>query len=328
MLPMWKPQGTCMQLNPRQLEAFRTVMVSGSMTLAAELLQVSQPAVSRLIRDLEETLELRLFRREGNRLIPGAEAQRLFTEVDRFYKGIQRVEQVADDLKSMRTGTLRIASMTALGISVVTEAVRRFSHARPGVRISLDVRNSLSTLELTAANQVDIGFVQILGAEYPGVEVVPLPSVDAVCVLPSDHRLARKKVVKLQDLAGCSLIALSPDNPMRLRLETALGTAGITCEYPLEATLAHSACTLVGGRIGLAVLDPFTATYTKFAGAVWRPLVPSIPFQASMVFPAHQQRSKLVNDFVSVVRGLFEQEFIPHLDEKVNVRNRTASLRP
>ncbi len=313
-----------MQLNPRQLEAFRTVMVSGSMTVAAELLKVTQPAVSRLIRDLEQTLELRLFRREGNRLIPGAEAQRLFNEVDRFYKGIERIEQVANDLKTMRTGTLRIASMTTLGISVVTEGIRRFSHTRPGVRTSLDVRNSMSTLELTAANQVDIGFVQMLGTEYPGVDVVPLPPVDAVCVLPSDHPLARRRSVKLQELQGHPLIALSPENPMRLRLEAALDAAGVAYEYPVETTLAHSACTMVGGKLGLAVLDPFTATYTKFPGTVWRPLASSIPFQASMVFPAHQQRSKLVNDFVGVVRELFEQEFIPRIDEKMNTRKKAA----
>lgn len=67
-----------MELNPRQLDAFRKVMLTGSMTVAAERLQVSQPAVSRLIKDLEKTIGIRLFRREGNRLIPGAEAQVLF----------------------------------------------------------------------------------------------------------------------------------------------------------------------------------------------------------------------------------------------------------
>lgn len=315
-------QGVAVQLNPRQLEAFRTVMVTGSMTLAAEMLKVTQPAVSRLIKDLEQTLGMRLFRREGNRLIPGAEAQRLFSEVDRFYKGIQRIEQVAEDLKSMRTGTLRIASMTALGLSVVTEGVRRFSHARPGVRTSLDVRNSMGVLELIAANQVDIGFVQILGVEYPGVDVIALPPVDAVCVLPSGHPLARKKAVNISELQGKSLIALSANNPLRLRLEMAMDAAGVSCEYPMETSLAHSACTLVAGGIGMAVLDPFTATYTKFPGAVWRRLVPAIPFQVSMVFPAHQQRSKIVNDFVSVMRGLFEQEFVPQIDDKLNAPKR------
>lgn len=311
-----------MQLNPRQLEAFRTVMMTGSMTLAAEMLKVSQPAVSRLIKDLEQTVGLRLFRREGNRLIPGAEAQRLFSEVDRFYKGIARVEQVAEDLKSLRAGTLRIGSMTTLGLSVVTEGVRRFSCDRPGVRTSLDVRNSMSILELTAANQIDVGFVQVIADEYPGIDAIPLPPVDVVCVLPTTHPLARKKAIQIADLQGQSIIALNVNNPIRLRLEAAMDAAGVTCEYPLETTLAHSACTLAAGGLGLAVCDPFSATYTKFPGAVWRRLVPSIPFQVSMVFPAHQQRSKIVSDFVNVMREIFEQEFTTLMENKANYRKK------
>ncbi|MBV8836561.1 MAG: LysR family transcriptional regulator, partial [Alphaproteobacteria bacterium] len=72
-----------MMLNPRQVEAFRAVMATGSVTLAATMMHVTQPAVSRLIRDLEFTLQLALFERRGNRLKPTAEANHLFAEVER-----------------------------------------------------------------------------------------------------------------------------------------------------------------------------------------------------------------------------------------------------
>ncbi|MFA4913728.1 MAG: LysR substrate-binding domain-containing protein [Burkholderiaceae bacterium] len=302
-----------MQLNPRQLEAFRKVMVTGSMTLAAEMLKITQPAVSRLIKDLEGTLQLRLFRREGNRLIPGAEAQRLFTEVDSFYQGIERVERVAQDLRSLRTGTLRIASMNALGLSVLGEGVRMFSNDRPGVSVSLDVRHSLSILELASANQIDIGFVQIMGTEYPGVDIIPFPDMYAVCMVPSSHTLARKKVIKIGDLEGERLISLSRNSPLRMRIEMALDAAGVNCERPIETTLAHSACCMVSGGLGLTICDPFTASYTKYAGVVRRKLEPAIPFEFSMVLPAHQPRSKVVTDFMQVMRDLFSREFLPQV---------------
>jgi len=298
-----------MELNPRQLEAFRHVMVTGSMTVAAEHLKVSQPAVSRLIKDLEKALGIRLFRREGNRLIPGAEAQRLFREVDRFYLGMEHVERVAQDLKTVRTGTLRVASMHTLGLSVLSEGVRRFSLARPGVHISLDVRPSLGVLELAAAHQIDVGFVQMLGTEYPGVSVFPLPSVAAICVLPRGHALARKKAVRVTDLHGESLISLSRNSPMRMRIETALETAGVTCQHSVDSTLAHVACSLVGGGLGLTIVDPFTANNLRNPKVVCRPLVPVIPFEFSMVLPAHQPRSKVLDDFIQVMKNLFDAEF-------------------
>lgn len=294
-----------MELNPRQLEAFRHVMVAGSMTIAAELLKISQPAVSRLIKDLEKTLGIRLFRREGNRLIPGAEAQLLFREVDRFYQGMEQVERVAEDLKHVRIGSLRIASMHTLGLSLLTEGVRQFALARPDLAISLDVRNSLGILELTAAHQFDIGFVQMTGTEYPGVDVTPLPSAASVCVLPRRHPLARKKVIQLTDLDGESLISLSRNSPMRLRLDMALDAAGVSCRRTIDTTLAHVACSMVAGGLGITVVDPFTAGRQRDSEIVWRPLRPTVPFEFSMVLPAHRPRSKVVEDFIQVMRKQF-----------------------
>lgn len=295
-----------MHLNPRQLEAFRSVMVSGSMTMAAERLKISQPAVSALIRDLEKRLEIRLFRREGNRLIPGAEAQRLFREVDRFYQGIEQIERVALDLKSARIGTLRVASMHTLGLSLLSEGVRQFSLSRPEVAISLDVRNSLGVLELAAAHQIDIGFVQMSGDEYPGVDVFPLPSVAAVCVLPRGHALARKRSLKITDLQDQALISLNSNSPVRMRLEMELDAAGVTCRRSVVTSLGHVACSLVSGGLGLAVVDPFTARRVRDPGVVWRPLSPAVLFHFSMVLPTHQPRSKVVEDFIKVVRELFK----------------------
>lgn len=294
-----------MELNPRQLDAFRKVMLTGSMTIAAERLKITQPAVSRLIKDLESTIGMRLFRREGNRLIPGAEAQILFREVDLFYRGIEQVERVARDLKSVRVGTLRVASLSALAHNLLCECIGRFSAARPEVAISLDVRNSLSVLELAAANQIDVGFIHQMNTEYPGADIFPLQRVPAVCVMQAAHRLAGKGVVQIEDLDGESIISLGASNPLRVRLEAALDDGGVHYRRPVETTLAYSACNLVRGGLGIAVVDPFTAEEFCDEDVVYRPLVPAIPFECSYVLPAHQHRSKLVDDFVREVKAGF-----------------------
>lgn len=294
-----------MDLNPRQLDAFRKVMLTGSMTIAAERLQVSQPAVSRLIRDLEASVGIRLFRREGNRLIPGAEAQRLFREVDLFYRGIEQIEKVAQDLKSVRIGNLRVASLSALALNALCECVNRFAATHREVAVSLDVRNSLSVLELAAANQIDIGFVHQANTEYPGVVVHPLQSLPAVCVLRRDHRLADRPAIAIDDFEGESIISLSQNNPLRVRLESALDAAGVRYSRPVETTLAYSACNFVRGRLGIAVIDPFTAKHFVDSDVVFLPIEPAVPFECSFVLPAHQPRSKVVEDFIDVVKSFF-----------------------
>lgn len=296
------PPFPSMELQPRQLDAFRKVMLTGSMTMAAERLQVSQPAVSRLIKDLEASLGIRLFKREGNRLIPGAEAQRLFREVDLFYRGIEQIERVALDLRTARIGTLRIASMTTLSLNLLCDCVNQFSATRPDVSVSLDVRNSLGVIELAMANQIDVGFVHQINADHPGVDVHRLRSTPAVCALPRDHRLARQDEVKVADLQGEAIISLGPNNPLRIQLDAALQAAGVQYRRPVETTLAYSACNLVCGGLGIAVIDPFTAAHFSDPRIVYRPFAPAIVFECSFILPAHQPRSKVVEDFIVVVR--------------------------
>src|SRR5207237_10481954 len=108
MLYLWRAirQGPPM-LNPRQVEAFRAVMTTGSVTSAATTMHVTQPAVSRLIRDLEVALKLALFERRGNRLAPTAEAGHLFAERARTFVGLSRMSQLAGEWRARRAGAVR-----------------------------------------------------------------------------------------------------------------------------------------------------------------------------------------------------------------------------
>src|SRR5690625_7672400 len=79
-------------MKQRQVEAFRAVMQFGSITAAAQALGVTQPAVSRLIADLEYAISFLLFERRGARLLPTREAIELYGEVERMYYGLDRLE--------------------------------------------------------------------------------------------------------------------------------------------------------------------------------------------------------------------------------------------
>lgn len=82
-------------------------------------------------------MKFRLFRREGNRLIPSHEGTILYAEVDRFYVGIDRIAKIASDLRHTKAGSLRIASMGALSLSCITEAIRLFHLDKPSVNLTL-----------------------------------------------------------------------------------------------------------------------------------------------------------------------------------------------
>jgi DNA-binding transcriptional LysR family regulator len=102
-------------MNLRQVEAFRTVMMTGKMTAAAELMAITQPAVSRLIRDFEFATKLRLFDRRGNQLTPTQEALTLMQEVERAFIGLSRIKAFAEEVRHQNAGMLRNATSKSFG---------------------------------------------------------------------------------------------------------------------------------------------------------------------------------------------------------------------
>src|SRR5205823_15114749 len=95
------------RINSRQVEAFRAMMLTGSVTEAAKLMAVTQPAVSRLLRDFQALLKMELFERRGTGLVPSAAATALYTEVERSFVGLERITAAAEEIRGRRTGTLR-----------------------------------------------------------------------------------------------------------------------------------------------------------------------------------------------------------------------------
>lgn len=294
-----------MQLNPRQIEAFRAVMLTGSMTVAAEYLGITQPAVSRLIKDLEAHLKFRLFRREGNRLIPSHEGTILYAEVDRFYVGIDRIAKIANDLKHTKVGSLRIASMGALALTCMTEAIRLFHAERPAVNITLESLHSPIILEFVAGRHFDIGFAQTSGG-FPGVDLTPLPPIEAVCIVPAHYPIAHKQILEPEDLRDLPFISLGKNSPLRFQVDQLFETLKIPRHVILECSLAASAISLVTAGLGVAFVDPFTATTLRSDKYVIRPFRPRLTFDVLVVTPSHHQNSKLCSEFAAIVRGLFK----------------------
>src|SRR4051812_27383298 len=130
-------QGRLRMLNPRQIEAFRTVIVTGGISNAARALNITQPAVSRLIQDLQYALGLTLFAKRGSRLVPTNEALSLYREVERQFVGLERIENAARNLREGRAGSLRVAALPAFNVGFLQRVVGAYLAQRPDLEIAL-----------------------------------------------------------------------------------------------------------------------------------------------------------------------------------------------
>jgi len=190
-------------LNLRQLEAFRATMHAGTVVAAAGLLNVTQPAVSRLIAELERRIGFALFERRGRRLVPTAEAQQLYREIERLQLGVERVAQVAADIKLRRAGALRLAVLPALAQWFAPRVATRFLSTRPDVTLFIDSLPSRQIADLVAIHQYDLGVVE-RPAPRPALEIEPFEGIETVAVLPARHRLAARDVIATRGSRNCS----------------------------------------------------------------------------------------------------------------------------
>ncbi len=295
-----------MTLNPRQLEAFHAVMKLGSITRAASVLGISQPATSRLIKDLEEQVGFLLFRREGNRITPGYEATVLYKEVELHFRGLDLVEKVIDQISGDSLGSLRLAATSSLSAFFLPELAARFLNDKPKTECSITTQHSSSILERVALRQFDLGFVQVVG-EYPGVEVTEMPSLSAVCILPAGDPLCAEGEIHPEHFSGKTFISLGRNSPLRMRIDAIFEERKVERISRVDATLASAVCSLVSAGLGLAVVDPLVAA--QFAGdqVVVRPFLPRIPFDVAAVRPSHTMHSHHTSEFLALAIQKFRK---------------------
>lgn len=283
-------------LNPRQIEAFRAVMDAGNMTAGAAVLGITQPAVSRLIRDLEGSVGLKLFFREGNRLVPTREGMILHSEADKVFRGLDHLSTIATELRQARVGNLRIASIVSLSSTCIPAAMASFQKRRPSVITSLGSFDSHVVVDAIEQHQFDIGFAQLRDYKQD-VTIRPLPVVEALCILPTGSPLADKSVIRPDDLNGSVFISTGKKGSMQAKTDAMLREHGVSNVRFIETTLAASAKALVSRGMGLSIVDPFTALTDRNSWYVVRRFEPRLTYEATIVYPKYRETSRLGAEF-------------------------------
>jgi DNA-binding transcriptional LysR family regulator len=289
-------------VNLKRLQAFRAVFEAASVTQAAERLHTTQPAVSRLIGDLEAELGLALFVRQRRRLVPTAEGRAFYREAEKALTAVDQIVDIARDIRTLRGAHLRVVAPMLTAFGILPAAVGAFRRAHPHTRVSLEIKDIRDIADWVANGPFDVG-VTALPFEDTRVECEPLATVRTVLVMPGRHPLVAKRVVHARDLRGESMI-LPLGDPPRSQVCAPLEAAGLKIESITETSSALLACQLVAQGLGLSVLDPFTFKLASGLGIVSRPLRPAPEFLFGLFFPRHRPRSALVNAFVGTVRSM------------------------
>jgi len=285
----------------RQLEAMRAVLARGTTTHAAELMGLTQSAVSRLITQLERELGFSLFDRRHGRLLITPEGQQFFAVAEKVLAGIDQITATARDIQTLGTGTVRIIAMPALGYGLLPETIAAVKERFNNVKISIDV-GARQEIEKGIANaHYDFGLAT-LPIEHESIDIEPLCGVEAVCVTPPDHPLAARKVIHAHDLENEQFISVEPGALFRYRTDELFGRLGIRRKIGVEAQSTIMVCNMVATGIGVSIVHPFIAE--SFGDRVAaRRFEPGIRFEYGLLFPSGVTRSQITREFVDMLRA-------------------------
>jgi DNA-binding transcriptional LysR family regulator len=288
-------------MNVRQIETFRAVMEAGGVTAAAERLRITQPAVSKLIIELERSTRLVLFARKKRRLVPTQEAQLLYEEIERVYLGVDRIRRYATELREVKTGRAHIACLPSLGLSLLPIVIAQMAADVPAAHLTLHVRSSSRIVDWLLGQRVDLG-ISLVPVDHPSVEIESLVRTEAVCVLPRGHPLAARSRITPADLQGQSFISLRRDDYAAEMINRILDDNGVVRKAALETNLSEVACRLVRAGAGVSIVDPFTAA--RFGEEIdVKPFEPPVRFEVFLLFPAFRPRSQLLESFLTRLRA-------------------------
>jgi DNA-binding transcriptional LysR family regulator len=285
----------------RQLEVFRAVMDAGSASAAARLLELSQPAVSRQLAQIESELGLDLFARERGKLVPTAHAKALYDEAVFAFQGYERVLNLVHRMRAHNTGVLRIAAPYSCCEVLLPQTVARLSKLHRTLRFAVELGSYEAVMALVARREVDVGILKE-PVEHAGISTLPLVVCDAACVLPRRHRLARLRKVGVPDIAHEPLVLLGRNAPWRHDIYALFRRAGATPNVRLETHSVGAACGFVASGLGVSIVPELLGAQFRDHGIVLRPFAHGIEHRFVIGFPKGLQRAGLVAEFARVAR--------------------------
>lgn len=276
-------------------------MLCQTVTKAAEMLHISQPAATRLIADLEESVGFALFERLRGRLIPTPEAQTLFEEVQLSLLGVDRIARTAQEIRHVQRGVLQVAAAPALALSFLPKVTAQFLRERPQAQITLIMESSSTVVDMVVGQRCDLGFA-ILAMNTPATHGEQLLAARMVLAVPVGHRLAAREVVTPADLKGEHFASYPRILDTRLQVDGLFAAHGVERTLRFETQISHGLCSFVESGLAVALVDAVTASEYRGDRVRFLRFEPEVRMDFTVLTPLQRRPAMLADAYVQYVR--------------------------
>lgn len=287
----------------RQLRSFAAVAEEGSITRAAERLHLTQPALSRQIRDLEQGLGVKLFERVGRGIRLSMPGRALLDESRHILVRAEELERHAAVLATGEEGLLRIGATPQMIEGILWDALARFRPEHPGVDVRLVESGGRDAMDRLDRGEVDVAISA--AAAHAAFSFRPLGELPVVAAVPPDHPLAKTRGLQVRDVAEHRILILSEGFQSRDMFLSACRLARATPRIHFQGGSPQTLLALVEAGHGIAVL-PGTVRVGARNVAMARLFLDDRPldFQLSAVLDPRRTPMPCIDDLVAELRAV------------------------
>ena len=294
-----------MKITFRQIDAFQTLITSGTVTKTAALLEVSQPAVSRLIADLEKTAGFKLFDRSGRELEPTLEGRLFAEEVAQSMSGLKRIEQAAQNIRDFNHVKLRLVSTPPFASTLAPVLIKKFSKRHPNVHVCLEVQSDDERIEWMVLKNQDFGIAVSTGRNR-NIAAHELLCTEAVCILPVSHRLAGNKSVSPEDLVGEIFVSYFEGSLFKSDIDKAFNVAKVRRLTRYEGKTTGAIIGMVGAGLGVSIISSGFGAGSFDQRCTTVPFIPQISYTAELLWSTQRGLSTIQSEFLDMARDEFQ----------------------
>ncbi|MRX32312.1 LysR substrate-binding domain-containing protein [Aminobacter sp. MDW-2] len=282
-----------------QLRAFHYVAVCGGFSRAAEMLFLTQPAISDQVRKLEEEYDVLLFNRHKKQVTPTASGLQLLEITRRMFDTEQQALELLSESRALRSGTLRIVADAAHHLLHI---LGQFRQKYPGIQVSVRAGNTETVISSLYSYEADIG---VLGEIPTGrdFEIVKLNSTPIIAFVSTDHPLATAKSLSLHELSLLPLVMRERGSKTRAKLEDLASKEGYEFKPAIEAEGREAVREIVASGAGVGFVS--AAEFGQDVRLVQISIAaPEMLMDEALICLKERSGGKLVRVFLDIARSM------------------------
>jgi DNA-binding transcriptional LysR family regulator len=282
----------------RQIRSFLSIAETLHFGRTAELIHLSQPALSLQIQALEEEVGVRLFERNRRKTTLTAAGVAFRDDADRALSQLNEATRRARLAASGKLGLLRIGFISTAGIEIVPNMFRQFRELNPEVEFSLRAIPTADQVRMLEAGSLDVGFLRLPIGEHSALDVVTVHREPFVLVVPASHSLAKRKRVRLSEVSGQDFVIYERSYAPGFHdlIFGMLRDARIVPNISQTGAEISTLIWLVDAHMGIAIL-PTSAVKHSVARVVGCNIVDKTPMSEIAIVVSKHVRPPVVDNF-------------------------------